>query len=61
MSTRRLIELIQRLSVPIVGADLVEFNPRRDPQGITAMVAVKIPKEVAARMLELPIGPIGAQ
>ena len=54
MSTRRLIELIQGLQVPIAGADIVEFNPKRDPAEITAMVAVKILKEVAARMLELP-------
>jgi len=39
----------------IAGADIVEFNPKRDPQEITAMVAVKILKEVAARMIELPI------
>ena len=55
MSTRQVIELIQGLPVPIAGADLVEFNPKRDPYEITAMVAVKILKEVAARMLELPI------
>jgi arginase len=54
MSTRQLIELIQGLQVPLAGADIVEFNPRRDPSEITAMVAVKILKEVAARMLELP-------
>jgi len=54
MSTRQLIELIQGLRVPLAGADIVEFNPRRDPSEITAMVAVKILKEVAARMLELP-------
>jgi agmatinase len=57
MSTRQVIELIQGLPVPIAGADIVEFNPKRDPQEITAMVAVKILKEVAARMLELPIDP----
>jgi agmatinase len=55
MSTRQVIDLIQRLPVPIAGADIVEFNPKRDPQEITAMVAVKILKEVAARMIELPI------
>ena len=54
MSTRQLIELIQELQIPLVGADIVEFNPRRDPAEITAMVAVKILKEVAARMLEFP-------
>ena len=52
MSTRQLIELIQGLKVPLAGADIVEFNPRRDLSEITAMVAVKILKEVAARMLE---------
>jgi len=55
MSTRQVIELIQGLQVPIAGADIVEFNPKRDPHEITAMVAVKILKEVAARMLELPV------
>jgi len=54
ISTRQLIDLIQGLQVPLAGADIVEFNPRRDPAEITAMVAVKILKEVAARMLELP-------
>jgi agmatinase len=55
ISTRRLIELIQGLQVPIAGADIVEFNPKRDVSEITAMVAVKILKEIASRMLELPI------
>lgn len=55
ISTRQLIELIQGLAVPIAGADIVEFNPKRDPHEITAMVAVKILKEVAARMIELPL------
>jgi arginase len=55
MLTRQVIELIQGLTAPIAGADIVEFNPKRDPYEITAMVAVKILKEVAARMLELPL------
>ena len=55
MSTRQVITLIQQLRVPIVGADIVEFNPNRDLTEITAMVAVKILKEVASRMLERPI------
>ena len=57
LTTRQLIELIQQLQVPIVGADIVEFNPRRDFSDMTAMVAVKILKEVAARMLEIPPAP----
>jgi arginase len=54
ISTRQLIGLIQGLKVPLAGADIVEFNPRRDHSDITATLAVKILKEVAAHMLELP-------
>ena len=52
LSTRDVLRLIQSLRAPIVGADIVEFNPRRDPVGITAMVAAKFLKEIAGRMLE---------
>ena len=54
LTTRQLIDVIQRLQAPIVGADIVEYNPNRDFSEMTAMVAVKILKEVAARMLEIP-------
>jgi len=37
---------------PIVGADIVELNPNRDVNGLTAIVAAKLVKEVAARMIE---------
>jgi arginase family enzyme len=57
LTTRQLIDLIQRLQAPIVGADIVEYNPKRDLSDMTAMVAVKILKEVAARMLEIPPAP----
>lgn len=57
LTTRQLIDLIQRLQAPIVGADIVEYNPQRDLSDMTAMVAVKILKEVAARMLQIPPGP----
>jgi arginase family enzyme len=32
----------------VVGADVVELNPDRDLNGVTAMVAAKIAKELAA-------------
>jgi agmatinase len=51
LSTREVIQLIQNLTVPVVGADIVEFNPGRDPLGITAMAAAKLLKEIAACML----------
>lgn len=51
MSTREALTIIQNLKGQLVGADIVEFNPKRDPQGITAMVASKLLKEILAKML----------
>ena len=49
---REVIKIIQDLKVSeIVGADIVELNPKRDPSGVTAMTAAKILKEIASRML----------
>lgn len=52
MSVRQVLGIIQRLPGPVVGADIVEYNPRRDPSGVTAMVAAKCLKELLSRMLE---------
>jgi len=52
LSTRQAIEIIQRLKGKVVGADIVEFNPRMDPLHITGTVCAKLFKEIAARMLE---------
>ena len=51
-STRDVIGLLQRLRGRVVGADVVELNPTRDPDGGTARVAAKLVKELAARLLE---------
>jgi arginase len=51
MSVREVLQCIQGLRVPIVGADIVEYNPRRDIHGRTAMVCAKFLKEIAAAML----------
>lgn len=45
-STRQVLNILQHLKGNIVGADLVEFNPTRDPSGITAMLAAKLYKEM---------------
>jgi agmatinase len=50
-STRQVLRVIQSLHAPLVGADIVEFNPRVEAP-ITSMVAAKIFKEIAAKMLE---------
>jgi len=52
LTTRQAIAVIQRIQAPIVGADVVEFNPGMDPSGMTAMVCAKLVKEIAGQMLE---------
>jgi arginase len=51
MSVREVLSVIQRLQGPVIGADVVELNPRRDLNGMTAMVAAKLVKELAAVMI----------
>jgi agmatinase len=55
LSTRDVLQIIQGIRSPIVGADIVEFNPKRDPSGITAMAAAKFLKEIAACMIETTV------
>jgi len=43
--------LIHAVSSRIVGADIVELNPSIDVNGLTAVVAAKLLKEIAAQML----------
>ncbi|HKY28274.1 MAG TPA: agmatinase [Pyrinomonadaceae bacterium] len=52
LSTRQVIDLIRRLRGNVVGADIVEFNPRMDPVQMTATVCAKLLKEIAAKMLQ---------
>lgn len=51
LSTRQLIQIIQSINATIVGADIVEYNPIRDLNNMTAMVAYKLFKELAAKMI----------
>ena len=51
LSVRDVLGVIQRLPNPIVGADIVEYNPIRDINDMTAMVAAKLLKEIAGQML----------
>ncbi len=51
MSTREVIQIIHGLPESLVGADIVEFNPTRDPSGVTAMVAAKFYRELVGHML----------
>ena len=45
-STRQVLNMIQSLDLNIVGCDVVEYNPDRDLNGVTGMVAAKIVKEL---------------
>lgn len=52
LSVRQILDVIHSLNVPIIGADIVEYNPQRDINGMTAMVATKLYKEICGKMLE---------
>lgn len=51
VTTRDLISMIQQITVPVIGADIVEYNPVRDINHMTAMVAYKLFKELIAKMI----------
>ncbi len=51
-STREILSILQNINANVVGADLVEFNPTRDPSGITAMLAAKLYKELLDLLLK---------
>lgn len=51
LTVREVITLVQGMGGQLVGADVVEYNPTRDPAGMTAAVAAKLVKELASRML----------
>lgn len=52
LSVRDVLGIIQQLPNLIIGADIVEYNPLRDINNMTAMVAAKLSKEVAGRMIQ---------
>jgi len=47
LSTRDILAVLHRIKAPIVGADVVELNPSRDINQMTATVAAKLVKELA--------------
>jgi agmatinase len=48
LSVRDVLAVLDRVRAPIVGADIVEYNPTRDLNGVTAVLAAKLVKEVAS-------------
>jgi agmatinase len=52
LSPRQVIDLIHTVDRPIIGADIVEYNPRCDLSTVTATVAAKLLKEIAGMMVK---------
>jgi arginase len=48
LSVREVLQILHRVPVGIVGADIVELHPPRDIHGVTATLAAKLVKELAA-------------
>jgi agmatinase len=51
LSSREVINFIHQIDQPIVGADIVEFNPNKDIDNMTSQLAAKLVKEIAGKML----------
>jgi agmatinase len=58
LSVRDVLTVLAALNGPIVGADIVEYNPTQDVAGLTAHVAAKLVKELAGLMLTGPAASI---
>lgn len=48
LTVREVLAVLRRQTAPIVGADIVEYNPRFDHNERTAIVAAKLLRELAA-------------
>ena len=52
LSVRQVIDAIHCIPGRIVGADIVEYNPLRDIDSLTAIVSAKLFKEIAAKIVK---------
>lgn len=50
LATREVLELLGAIPSPVVGADVVEYNPANDLRDLTARVAAKFVKELVGLM-----------
>jgi len=50
LTVRDVLGVIQALEGPLVGADVVEYNPSRDVGDLTSHVCAKLVRELASRM-----------
>jgi agmatinase len=52
LSTRSALHILHAMRGAVVGADVVEYNPRADLGNVTAVVCAKLVKELAAKILD---------
>jgi agmatinase len=50
LTVRDVLEILASIRVPVVGADIVEYNPSNDLRDLTARVAAKLAKELVGVM-----------
>ncbi len=50
LTVREVLDVLAAVRAPVVGADLVEYNPRNDLRDLTARVAAKFVKELVGIM-----------
>jgi len=48
LTVREVLAILDRQIAPLIGADIVELNPERDIHGVTAILAAKLVRELAA-------------
>ena len=52
LTTREVLDVIWKTPGPVIGGDIVELNPDRDVNGMTATLAAKLLKELTARIAQ---------
>lgn len=55
MSVRDVVQALHAIELPVVGADVVEYNPRRDVEDVTAPACAKFVKELMGIMYLHPV------
>jgi arginase len=53
LTVRETLDIVHSIPGPVVGGDVVEYNPTRDPQGITAVVAARLALEIVGMALRI--------
>lgn len=52
LSTRDILKIISNIDGEVIGGDIVEYNPKKDINNITAVTAAKLLKELMGKILK---------